>query len=503
MALFAAALATSRASTITLTMNGTVSGTDTSGMWGYAPGMSIPAGTPFSLAFSFNDQLGTKTQSDGPGNSYIETLGTSNPGSATLMINNNSFTFAATGRPNLLSEIVQNNSPANIIQFTVADGYDGNGSNVQVSATPTSYKLTGTWETSVPKINLSVEPSTRFFNIQESAELNSNGELTPQTLEINGTSTCQENISSSNHAPSILQPGSCPASLKITSPDAAANFSFTESNSTATASIPFTATGTTGQAIDWSLALTFSTTGGYGPFTNKKTFATQSDQPANEQYTSMGGQVTATATQGSATDQVVFTITGVQIADGVITTQLINLYTNNGSIKRATPNLMTGIAYAESSYAQFTPNNGQPGPGLWPHESPVTEMSPRAGSHIGLMQVEVNMQVAWDWLANTQAGTTLFVNHKLATAELYLEEIQKQHTGLPHFLPLSIELENMALVLYGPYAHSSLDEQYYAPQCNGKVEGSSCKGGMWTWVVNTAGNPKGVKYADSIRSLLK
>src|ERR1700678_1539749 len=107
LVLFMATFTTARASTVVLTMTGALSsGTDTSGMWGYIPGAPIPAGTRFTLVFTFNDKLGTGTLFDGSGNSYIETQGTSNPGTATLTINKRSFTFAAPGRANLFSEVV-------------------------------------------------------------------------------------------------------------------------------------------------------------------------------------------------------------------------------------------------------------------------------------------------------------------------------------------------------------------------------------------------------------
>lgn len=52
----------------------------------------------------------------------------------------------------------------------------------------------------------------------------------------------------------------------------------------------------------------------------------------------------------------------------------------------------------------------------------------------------------------------------------------------------------MALVLYGEYASSSLDRQYYIPQVSGDTV---------DWVVNTANNPDGVAYANDARGLAR
>ena len=78
---------------------------------------------------------------------------------------------------------------------------------------------------------------------------------------------------------------------------------------------------------------------------------------------------------------------------------------------------MTQIAYVESgkTYQQFA---NRPNPGEthaeypykivdnWPVESAVTKKSKHRGAHIGLMQVPVTQQDAWDWIQNTKDGVT-------------------------------------------------------------------------------------------------
>ncbi|MGH9221576.1 MAG: hypothetical protein ACRD1W_19885, partial [Vicinamibacterales bacterium] len=139
-----------------------------------------------------------------------------------------------------------------------------------------------------------------------------------------------------------------------------------------------------------------------------------------------------------------FFVTGISIQDSEITTRLNGLY---GGV---TPNLLTGIAARESSYRQFVQRTLFTFAGLWPNESYD------GGSHVGLMQMPINQPHAWNWLANTQNAATLF-NAKLATARRLATRIINAHAGLPQ--PTALQIENMALVLYGPHASASLSEQ--------------------------------------------
>jgi hypothetical protein len=104
------------------------------------------------------------------------------------------------------------------------------------------------------------------------------------------------------------------------------------------------------------------------------------------------------------------------------------------------------------------------------------------------MPTSTEIDYAWDWQVNTAAGVNLFTS-KLSTAQRKMNVIIQQHPGLSALN--AVELEHMALVLYGPYASPNNMKQYYVPVLSKH---------RWKWVVNTTGNPKGVAYADSCLS---
>ena len=110
------------------------------------------------------------------------------------------------------------------------------------------------------------------------------------------------------------------------------------------------------------------------------------------------------------------------------------------------------------------------------------------GSHIGLMMVPTTAAEAWGWIHNVTAGASLFQT-KLTTAATNANSIIATHPGLPNLTPA--ELENMALLLSGPYATQDLQDQYYIPVM---VDGA------WAWTVNTANNQNGVSYSNSCRA---
>ncbi len=245
--------------------------------------------------------------------------------------------------------------------------------------------------------------------------------------------------------------------------------------------------------------------------------------PIKRVYTAKGGKSTVNA---SLTDSgikavakpVTFFIVGSAIPDADITARLVSLYAHG-----ATPNLLTGIAAKESSYAQFTDRPLYGVAARWPTENDD------GGSHIGLMQVKTTYDRAWDWHANTEEGRRLFMRDKLPAATRNERRIRNGdakdnipgHPGLRQLT--DVELENMAVLLYGPCAPGpdarpdecpgarvttlaeKVARQYYAPACQGGTivqqhNDLLCQGGSWEWVVNTAGNSGGVKYVDSVRS---
>ncbi len=228
------------------------------------------------------------------------------------------------------------------------------------------------------------------------------------------------------------------------------------------------------------------------------------------------------------------------ITDGNITTQLetssqsypsSNSYPKDGT---GTQGLMAQVAAKESSYAQFqTPAlcNGQPDLwsldatygilAKWPEEPYVYDSNnnctgTEGGSHIGLMQVMTDSDQssdpnAWNWVTNAADGVGLFSgtppaeyalkSNKMQTGSTYESDIIKQypHGALPTLT--GYQLENMALVLYGPDASSDPTQQYYEPTCSGTIDNkNNCSTG-WKWTENSGltGNPKGTTYADGVR----
>jgi len=197
-----------------------------------------------------------------------------------------------------------------------------------------------------------------------------------------------------------------------------------------------------------------------------------------------------TASDGSTVqDSVTFYVEGTQSFDP--TSQLASLYATGVS-----PRLMTGVAQHESTYYQFLSQNLLNATALWPHESYD------GGSHIGLMMVPVIEALAWDWMQNTNDGVNSadhgFVGAKLPLATTWMNRIiggnntlnVPAHKNLPSFPSPSAQLENMALVLYGP-ASASWTGQYYIPVCQPpgaitkKGNTWSCSAATgWYWAVN-------------------
>jgi hypothetical protein len=204
-----------------------------------------------------------------------------------------------------------------------------------------------------------------------------------------------------------------------------------------------------------------------------------------------GGQLIATAADTESTETASVTVypLGTDIATATEVTLLDSIYSGK------TPNLLSGIAQVESSTSQFAQISNFGISAYWPHESYD------GGSHIGLLQLPVAMDVAWDYTINANAGEQLFED-KLASATRIMKAAFTTYTGLPELG--GIYIENMALVLYGPYAKAGVTNQYYAPSCKGgTVNGTTCTGGTWVWVVNKANNPNGVAYANKCRASIQ
>jgi hypothetical protein len=157
---------------------------------------------------------------------------------------------------------------------------------------------------------------------------------------------------------------------------------------------------------------------------------------------------------------------------------------------------MSGIAFNESSVRQFAQLTNFGIDDYWP-----TESGADGGSHIGLMQMPVAMNVAWDFTVNANKGEQFFAGAKTATAIRLMNAAITAYPGLPTLN--GVQIENMALVLYGQYAKKGILNQYYVPSCQGGiVNGKQCTGGTWVWIVNTANNPLGVAYANKARACM-
>ncbi len=302
--------------------------------------------------------------------------------------------------------------------------------------------------------------------------------------EINEESMCPSEFQLTGTLSPVLAAGDACALLKIVKPDSRANFPFDNPELTSTqVTLQAQSPGT---KVDWSLILDYKTSHGYGNYhLQLPSFETQAGTSTSQQFLAKGGRVTiqASSVVGSQTvmaDPVVITVTGAQIPDDWITTRLVGLYASG-----ATPRLMTGIAEVESTYQQFEVRTLYKYNGYWP-----TESHQDGGSHIGLMMVDTSLALknAWSWRENTAEGVSEFVNDKLAAAGRVINKIIKSHPGLRKLS--GAELENVALVFYGPYGAKG---PYYAPAPTGSG---------WVWVKNPA-NPNGVAYADSVRSMVQ
>lgn len=279
--------------------------------------------------------------------------------------------------------------------------------------------------------------------------------------------------------------------LGISSPTDGQLFDLNQQTYTATGNVPFNAATNTGSLITWTSTLSYQTSEGKGNYTanHPPGFSTNSGQGHDYTYVSEGGSVSVTAqttaSDGSAMqDCVTFYVEGTQSFDP--TSRLLTLYSSG-----TTPQLMTGIAQHESAYHQFASQNLLGATALWPHESYD------GGSHIGLMMVPVSEALAWDWQQNTNDGVNStdhgFLAAKLPLATTWVTRMIKgsstynvpAHKNLGQLTGL--QLENMALVLYGP-ASASWTGQYYIPVCTGTISKSGntwiCNGASWYRAVN-------------------
>ena len=231
--------------------------------------------------------------------------------------------------------------------------------------------------------------------------------------------------------------------------------------------------------MDWGVKLEYQTDGG-GPYEKTYQFTSPNNQAVNRTFSSEGGRLTIKASANvngiQCSSEITNFITGVGIPDATITRRLKGLYTPPAG---GTAELLTGIAMQESSYRQFDARIIKYGlKTRWPVENIST--TPPKGTYIGMMQVPVAMDTAWDWLVNTQTGANIFAEKLTIAADKVANE-RRAHPGLRNLT--TGELENYALGLYGGHSRP-----YYAPD---QV------GGQWQW--QTTKNRPLLNYVSKVR----
>lgn len=234
-------------------------------------------------------------------------------------------------------------------------------------------------------------------------------------------------------------------------------------------------------SIDWRIIIEYESDGSGGPLTNVVSTSSGNAQSFNINYISKGGRlaISASVVINGATCAATITnfITGTGIPNATITQRLNALYSPPAG---GTTGLLTGIAMKESTYRQFFNSFEKYGvTSRWPVENMST--SPPQGSYIGMMQVPVAMDTAWDWLVNTQTGASIF-SDKLSNASGEVANHQAANPGLRALT--GSELENYALGLFGGFS-----TRYYTPILNG---------GQWDWQTTTRQDL--LDYADFIRN---
>lgn len=245
---------------------------------------------------------------------------------------------------------------------------------------------------------------------------------------------------------------------------------------TSTPKTPFDAQSTQTDPISWTLKLSYTTSGGVGPFEIEiPPFSTQPNVAQNQIFKGEGGSLQVSASQDSSEVSENEIISGPpdQLVEGWITARLMALYPL-GSQAGYTAQLLCDIAMKESSYLQFKRKNLYGLSALWPNENYPTKDVP-AGAHIGLMQVATtgegvtsatSMAVAFDWMVNTQKGADNF-NNKIARTIAYQNSQQKMIEGLPSMT--GQQIEDSALARYGGFSFQGEALHYWIPgQDSGK-----------------------------------
>ena len=332
-----------------------------------------------------------------------------------------------------------------------------------------------------------------------------------------------EAVSGANAAPrTLFRPLSALGSnsISIVNPNDGQTFPLTDADVTAT-TLSFLANASSGssspQAVSWTAALTYQPSqGSFGPYNDNRRFSSTSGSPVTSTYTGLGGQLKVTAKAqtcpSSQPATATVTITGSPVPIPDIQNYLLSIYQSDPNM--ATPTLLVQIAEDESRWLQFCTVGstcqlksqqaiyGSNGP--WPVEGKL--VMPEDGSdptlHIGLMQVPLTQDTAWNWVKNAGAGQQTFDN-KFAYVRNAVKKIRGNRPGLRDLTPY--EYENMALLQYGESPGRKYGNFYYVAACDGVPTNYQSKqtptcNGQWDWQT-TSQNTKGVKYVDRVRNM--
>jgi hypothetical protein len=248
------------------------------------------------------------------------------------------------------------------------------------------------------------------------------------------------------------------------------------------ATIPLNATSACSGSVSWAFNWSYTLINGGAVFTSSSSTSTTAQQniQQNTNYTAPPGNggmasVSVSATLGGVplAQFLAAYVDGTTIPNAAIVSGLTRLYSGG-----ATPTLLVGIAFSESSCSQFTSayNRTYQVLGAWPLES-------ASGAYVGMMQVQsISEATLFDWTANAQAGYGIF-QAWLAPATSYSQQEHAQYPQLP--LLSAAQLEDDALWLYAGFGGSG---HYYLPNSSGTG-----------WVVTSA-SQSGVSYVAKVRA---
>jgi hypothetical protein len=287
-----------------------------------------------------------------------------------------------------------------------------------------------------------------------------------------GTWTCSPSCTSST-------------SLSIVVPAQGENDLLDQTDYTATSDIDFQAqapSAPSGTQINWDVDLEYVTSGGIAVTPNEYTFVTTSDGATNTyplSFQSEGGQLTSNATatiSGTLVNapQVQSFITGTAIPNSEITSELTSLY--QPGFTGYTPQLLCQIALQESAYRQFKTETLFGVSARWPIENFPT-LTVVAGEYIGLMQVPTQMNTAFDWTQNAEAGDAVFQD-KINEVLTYQDSQREKYPLLPRMT--GRQIEDSALALYGGFA-----DHLKGGKLHFYIPGTSVTG-QSIWVLNPA-----------------